>query len=68
MGLEKVILAAMASSGFPEYLGLQYEWIKGDRAAYPSQQPIPPSLAAIGSRYSTFSLVALQFLLESFIS
>lgn len=55
MGLEKAILAAMASSGFPEYLGLQYEWVKEDRAAYPSQQPIPPSPAAIDSRYRYIS-------------
>lgn len=45
----------MDSSGFPKYLGLQYEWVKEDRAAYPSQQPIPPFLAAIGSRYRYIS-------------
>lgn len=45
----------MASSGFPEYLGLQYEWVKEDRAAYPSQQPLPPFPAAIGSRYRYIS-------------
>lgn len=45
----------MASSGFTEYLGLQYEWVKEDRDAYPSQQPIPPSPASIGSRYRYIS-------------
>lgn len=65
MGLEKTILAAMASPGFPEYLRLENEWVKEDRAVYPGQQPAPPSSPAAVGSIDTCPLVALQSLLES---